>query len=35
VVLTVVTATSAVTEDTASKFMHYMEADMASALLFR
>ncbi len=35
VVLTVVTATSAVTEDTAAKYMHYLEADMAGALLFR
>ncbi|WP_067683690.1 hypothetical protein [Nocardia miyunensis] len=35
VVLTVVTATNAVTEDTATKYMHYLEADMAGALLFR
>ncbi|MQY20876.1 hypothetical protein [Nocardia macrotermitis] len=35
VVLTVVTATSAVTEDTAKNYLHYLEADMASALLFR
>lgn len=35
VVLTVVTATNAVTEDTATKYMHYLEADMAGALMFR